>query len=174
MYLISQDIVELSLLTPLLQGILIGIGVLYLLIAFRNHLEKLAIIPIEVEGFLLHTYGGIPILRRAISSQSEKIIALASSLVAAIIGLGSAIEKKTYPHIFQIHRIVKTKMVMFFGKFVVGTFIVRRDSLALRDILKKIVHEYEKNVEYIDEGMITDSYIGIANKVFTKYTRFIQ
>jgi len=162
-----------SVFIPYLQGILICFGALYLFLLFRKNLEKLALLPTEVLGFIIHTYGGIPIIREPFSSKFNKTIALSSSLIATIVGLEEAISgKKIYGEI-RTHHLIKITITMFFGKLTVGTFIASKDTAVLRDILRNIIETYERKVKYIDEGMVTDSDIRIAKEIMLEHINFI-
>ncbi len=62
---------------------------------------------------------------------------------------------------------------MFFGKITVGTFIVNKDNAIVRTILKKVVLEFEEEIKYIDDGMILDDDIQLANDIIGKYIEFL-
>jgi len=173
-YWIGMEFRLISILIPYLQALLISIIVLSLSIFFYHNPEKLILLPVHIKGFLLHTYGGLAIIKKPLDEVFRHSIALSSSLVASIIGLETAIEELREIYLFRVHKLIETTIIMFFGRITVGTFILNKDNSVIRAILRKIVLEFERTVGYIDEGMITDEEISLAEKILDKYIEFLS
>jgi len=172
-YYIGYESIYISIIIPYLQGFTLGIVALSISILFRHDPSKLLLIPINIRGFLLHTYGGLAIIRKAIHKDFESVVALSSALVASIIGLESAIVGRERKNFFMIHKLMKLAIIMYFGNFVIGTIVANKDNIVLRDILRNIVKEYEDNIGSVDEGMITNREIDMANKILEEWKDFI-
>ncbi len=119
----------------------------------------------QIQGILLHTYGGLPILREALSPEAKKIIPLASSLIASLISIEHTIEKKQFVNKFRTHKLLDRVILMYFGKVSIGIIIAKRSNLALRNILKNFVKKFESEIKYVNEGMILDSDMKAAESV---------
>ncbi len=162
-----------SVLIPYLQGFILSIIALSISILFHRDPSKLVLIPIHINGFLLHTYGGLAILRKAFSADFESAVALSSALVASIIGLESAIVGREKKNFYMVHKLMKIVIIMYFGNFVVGTIVANKDNIVLRDILRNIVREYEDSVGSVDEGMITNREIDKAMEILDNWKDFL-
>ena len=173
-FMIGKKFRIISIFIPYLEGTLTSMIALYLSLIFYENPERLILLPVKFKGFLLHTYGGLAIIRKALDPRFEHIIPLASSLVASIVSLETAIEKPRAFYLFRVHKLIETTIIMFFGRITVGTFILSHDNIIVRDILKRIVLEFEEIVSYIDEGMITDEEISLAEKILDKYIEFLS
>jgi len=119
----------------------------------------------QIQGIFLHTYGGLPILREALSPEAKKIIPLASSLIASLISIEHTIEKKQFVNKFRTHKLLDRVILMYFGKVSIGIIIAKRSNLALRNILKNFVKKFESEIKYVNEGMILDSDMKAAESV---------
>jgi len=171
-YLLGHAFEIISILVPYLEGLVVSMIASYLAITFRRAPHKLVLLPVHVRAFLLHTHAGLKIMEIAFDTAFKNILALASSLIASIIGLEMAIEGRVIAYIFRVHRLSENVIIMFFGKHTVGTFITNRENSVIRDILRNIVLEFEAT-EILDEGIIMDPEIEKAHHVLDKYMDLI-
>jgi len=168
-YYLARKSPLLSISIPYIQAIVLGIWFQVIVFIFRKNPEKLILLPVRIRGFLMHTYGGIPLLKEPFEPGDARTVTVASSLIGAIIGLEEAIEKRRVNNIFRVHQLVETALVTFFGEMTLGTFICSKDNIVLRNILSKLIKEFEQEIGYIDEGMVLDEDIQIARKILYKY-----
>jgi len=173
LFILAPESTILRVFLPYLEAILFGSGLTLLYVMFGRKSITLILLPIEIHGFLLHTYGGVPILREALLPKFEKTVALTSSLVASLIGLEMAIEGGELRNVFRTHRFSRTSIIMYFGRMVIGTIIANKDSAVLFNITKAIVNEFEEKIKYIDEGMILDSDVEKAQEILRKYLEIL-
>lgn len=172
-YYTGHASIYVSIIIPYIQGLIFGLIALTISILFRHNPDKLVLLPIRIKGLLLHTYGGLAILREAISRDFERVVALSSALVASIIGLETAIVGRERKNFFMINKLMKCTIVMYFGNFVIGTIVSDRNNIVLRDIIRNIVKEYENKVGLVDEGMITNREIDAANEILDGWRSFL-
>ncbi len=165
----SKQYELLAIALPYIEGAAAEIAFFGIVLLFRKNPDRMLLLPIKVYGFLMHTYGGLPLIRKAFRNDYERAITLSSSLVASIISLEKAVEYGKKEDLFRPHKLINITILMYFGEFVVGTFISNDDNIVLREILKSIVDEFEKTIGYIDEGMVTDRDTRIAEDVLSKY-----
>jgi len=171
--LLSKD-KTISLLLPHIQTIGILIGFQFLIIVFRKNPRRLILLPVMVRGFLVHTYGGLIIYRETFFRHDERLLGLASSLVGALIGIVSSLEQEKKIGQYRVHQLVRTTIIFYFGKMTIGTIIVNRDNSVLREILGHIVDEFENEVKYIDQGMVTSEEISIMERIIERYRVFFE
>jgi len=137
--------------------------------------------PFEVKGIMLHTYGGLSIIIKQISFENNRRevpkhreLAYSNSFVSALIGIGELLEERFTPGIFRVQKLADLTIIMYFSKYVIGSLITSGDNYFLRDILKKIVLSYEKEVGEIDMSVIHDQQIELAERIYQRYKPLIE
>jgi len=173
LFIIGSKFKTISILIPYLQGALTSFVMLYLVLYFQKNPEKVVLLPVYVRGFLIHTYGGLSVVRRAISREAERLVVLASALVASLISLEATIIKLGKEYKMRTYDLIDSKILILFGKKSVGTVIINRDNSVVRNILNQIISEFEDKIGSIDEGMITNREIDLANSIINKYIEFL-
>ncbi|MHA1609144.1 MAG: hypothetical protein ACTSUJ_03970 [Candidatus Njordarchaeales archaeon] len=135
---------------------------------------QLLMLPITVHGIVLMTYGGVPVYREAFTQQGRRSLALVSSLMASVVGLTRGIEELTTQKMFRTYELVEVIITVYYGKFAIGCIFSNGVNAALRDLLKRIIDEFEENVGVLDEGLVFDSDISAAKDVVDKYREFFE
>jgi len=133
---------------------------------------QLLMLPITVHGIVLMTYGGVPVYREAFTQQGQRSLALVSSLMASVIGLTKGIEETTTQKIFRTYELVEVVITVYYGKFAIGCIFSNGINAALKDLLKRIIDEFEERVGVLDEGLVFDSDVNAAKDVVDKYRDF--
>ncbi len=173
LYIIGAKIKTISIIIPYLQGALSSVVVLYLVLYFRNHPERLVLLPVYARGLIIHTYGGLAIIKKPLEEKADRLVVLASALVASLISLEQTIIKLKHGYRMRVYNLIDSKILILFGNKSVGTIIVNRDNPIVRNILREIIREFETAVDSIDEGMITNWEIDLAERIIEKYLEFL-
>jgi len=170
---VASSIFLFSILLSLLQSVMISFLTITLYIFFRNKPISLCLLPINVFGILLHTYGGINIDTQILLSEKTPPMEMIDSLISSIIAAQlNQLDYHAQPY-FHVYSFSMYKLIVYFSKMIVGSVVVNRDNIVLRQILKNIIEKIENALIYLDAGMITDIDIEIAKNTKDKFKPFL-
>lgn len=170
---LGREFFLLSVFLSFIQALYFSAMVFYLYYLFKDKAYSLALLPVRVISVLLHTYGGLNITARSLDPEHAQATRLVSSLLASLVTIETSSHTESSASHFNVYALTKYKLIVFFGKMIIGSIIADKDNLVLRQILKNIVETLENKVVYLDEGMITNIDIELAEKVIDKFKMFL-
>ena len=161
---------------PLIEEIILSFIVILLYIYGSKDLSMLFMGPHEIRSFLMHTYGGLQIVSKnliqepLIIKRPARELSIEHSFIAVLIEIGELLEeRRTLTEIFRSQRLGELRIIMYFGRLVIGSFVSQSDCFFIRDLLKNMVKDYEAALGDRDLYVIHDEHIILGEKIYEKY-----
>jgi len=136
------------------QYLISGTSITFLSIIFRRKISVAVIAPLEVYGAIICSPLGYTIAYRAFGSKYKKTIQVATSMLAAVISLTRGVSEKKYEDIFQVYKLTKLRLIIYYGKYSVGCLLTKLDNSILRNLTKELVRQFEARTVEFPENMV--------------------
>ncbi len=142
------------------------------LIMRKKAFRRLA--PFVIYGAFISTKTGLNISHRAFVERFKPFIPMASSLLAAVLSLTAGIAEREFSDVFQLYRIERFSLVIYYGKKTVFAVLTKQDSKILREVIRSFTFIFETEAGEIPRTFIDDETIKLGNYILDRFQEMLE